>query len=283
MCLRIREWLFRALPKRLLTRLTGRILRHPASRMLIPVFAGWYRIDLHEAEKPWRAYASLGEFFSRRLPAGRRVAEPDPALVASPVDGVVSETGMIRAGTLLQIKGMPYSVRDLLEDAACADLDGGSYVTIYLAPGDYHRIHAPLTAVATSVVHVGGSLFPVNRAGVSSVRGLFVQNERVISWFVRGSGSFALVKVGSLLVGSVRTTLCEPACLSDRQRRSGSLTHCLKKPVAVRKGEELGWFEFGSTVILIFPPGEVELAVSPGQRVRALETIGRWIRPDAAV
>ncbi len=277
MRLRIREVLLASLPQRLLTDMAGAALRHPASRVCIPLFAKWYGVDLAEAEKPWRAYASLTEFFARRLARGSRKADADAAAIASPVDGRVAAAGEILADTLWQVKGMPYCARELLQDAAGDALTGGSYVTIYLAPGDYHRIHAPLAAVLRSVRHIGGTLFPVNPGGVRSVRKLFARNERVVSWFARDGGSFALVKVGSLLVGSVRLTLCETSAPPRRSRLPGGGTSRLAAPVAVAKGDELGWFEFGSTVILVFPPGAARIDVTAGQRLRALETIGRWL------
>lgn len=264
-----------ALPKRALTTVAGHFLRSRQSRLLIRGFARAYGISLAECELSWRDYPSLAAFFARRLRTGLRMLEGDDADIACPVDGVISQIGTIEQGSALQVKGHPYAVSALLAQSAQI-FEGGQYVTIYLSPSDYHRIHAPLRGVVQRAVHVPGTLFPVNRLGSQTIAGLFTKNERVVTWLAAGTRVLALAAVGSFVVGSVR--LCDALAPDERrQRHAGAAVDLMRKPVTVLRGEELGWFEFGSTVVLLFAPQQARLCIMPGQRVKALAKIGRWL------
>lgn len=274
-----------ALPKRALTLAAGRLLRSRLSRLWIPLFARKYGICLEECERDWRQYDTLASFFSRRLRPGLRgLAESDDTVLVSPVDGIIAACGRITDDTLVQAKGRHYSLRALLTDRG-SEFVGGQYVTVYLSPGDYHRIHAPTSGAIVRAVHVAGTLFPVNQWGAQSIAGLFTRNERVVCWIRRHAGTVALVSVGSLIVGSV--VLCDKLVTVRKGRsRRGQVRALLDEPVAVSRGEELGWFEFGSTVILVFGQGQVRLDVALGERVRAMQPIGQFVgdlsRADAA-
>ncbi|GAB6933121.1 archaetidylserine decarboxylase [Calditerricola satsumensis] len=273
---RVMLWCLRAVPKRSVSRLAGYLAASPMSRVLIPRFARTYGVNVDEAERPLEAYESLADFFTRRLKPGARPVAPGKDVVVSPVDGRVSQAGSIAEGTLLQAKGVTYRVRELLGSAEkAAAYEGGAFVTLYLSPRDYHRIHMPVSGWITEYCYVPGTLFPVNPFGVRCVDGLFAKNERLITYIRTDWGEVAVVKVGATMVGSVCVTYDETVRTNVRR---GKLTcRVLEVPHYAEKGEELGYFTFGSTVIVLFPRGTVRLRddLCPGQAVRMGEPIGR--------
>ena len=264
------------LPKRLLTQTAGHFLRSSASKALIPVFMRVYGIAESQADRPWRAYGSLAEFFARKLPPGSRNFSVQEGDIVAPADGVIVELGRVETGRAVQIKGISYSIAALLADADASLFEHGTYVVIYLSPRNYHRIHAPIAAVIRRIIHVPGTLYPVNRLGSTQIPGLYTKNERTISWFARDDGAFALVKIGSTFVGSVKLA-SRLQCQTVNHRARGEAQMILPREVAVAQGEELAWFEFGSTVVLIFREGQAELAVAKGDIVQALQPIGKWL------
>jgi phosphatidylserine decarboxylase len=265
------------MPKYALTAVAGRIARHRWSRYIIPWYIRHYRVDVSDAEREVEGYPCLLDFFCRRLQAGARPLEEG---VVSPVDGTVSQLGRIERGRLLQAKGATYSIEALLADPALAQhFQQGDYITLYLSPSDYHRIHMPLSGVITSWRYVPGSLFPVNRAGVRHIQGLFTRNERLITLVQTPHGRFAMVKIGATMVGTVRTPY-GPAYQGPRARyRRGPLSGQVR--IRVEKGEEVGYFAFGSTVIVVFERGMIDgFCVREGQTVRMGQRIAGLRRTD---
>lgn len=270
--------LVRAAPRHALSRAAGRLGRCPAPRwILTPVLAAYaraYGADLGEAERPIGAYATFLDFFTRRLKPGARPLPEDPRAIASPADGRVQAAGRIHAGTLLQAKGVRYRVADLLGDAgAAAALAGGEYLVVYLAPGDYHRFHWPLDGTFDVLIHLPGDLWPVNERAVDAVPGLFARNERVVLLGRTAHGApFAFVAIGALNVGSIRLAVApvrtnRVECGRPRRRR---LTGARG-----RRGDELGWFEFGSSLALLLGPGAgTLLPFAAGTRLRAGQPVG---------
>ncbi len=269
----------RLLPKNALSRLAGALTRWRAPGWLLgpamAAFARKYGVDLTECP-PLGGYATFGQFFARPLLSGRRPVAPGDGVLVSPVDGVVSEAGLAAAGRLVQAKGIEYPAAALLGDEALARrFEGGAYLTIYLSPRDYHRIHFPLGGQVAGWRYLPGRLWPVNPASVRTVAGLFAVNERLVTVQETPAGACALVAVGATVVGRVRA-------LYDRQVPVTNLRGALPQgrdyptPIAVVKGQELGAFEMGSTVILLFEPGRVRLdpAVAAGVRVRMGERLG---------
>lgn len=249
--------LFYLLPKHALSRAVGRWARSPISRFAIPLFIRRFQINLEEAEKPWQDYPNLLEFFIRKLKPDARPVDPSPDTVISPVDGVISQLGEITDGTLIQAKGITYRLEELLggDKEQAALFEGGKFVTIYLSPRDYHRIHAPADGEVAHVSYIPGKLFPVNDFGVRAVPRLFVRNERLISFMRTSMGMIAVVKVGATNVGSIRLNF-DPKV--STRTAEGRLTKAYEPPLPLSKGQEMGRFEFGSTVILLFEPGRVE-------------------------
>ncbi len=269
----------RLLPKNALSRLAGVITgwRAPAPLRLAAMraFAGRYRIDL--AECPGlESYRTFGEFFARPLRPGLRPVAPGDRVAVSPVDGVVSETGAAAAGRLVQAKGIDYSAATLLGDAALARrFEGGPYLTIYLSPRDYHRIHFPLGGRVTGYRYMPGRLWPVNPASVRNVPGLFGVNERLVTVLDTPAGACALVAVGATVVGRVRA-FYDPSVPPTNRAWARAQARDYETPVPVEKGQELGAFEMGSTVILLFERGRVRLEarLTAGARVKVGERIG---------
>jgi len=279
-----------SLPHHPLSRLVLRLtrVRAPAVKnTLIRAFVRGYDLDLREAVQPDPlAYASFNEFFTRALqPAARPIAREADAL-ASPVDGTVSQAGPIAAGRLLQAKGRYYDVETLLSGAAprwAEHFRDGEFATLYLAPYNYHRIHMPCDGTLREAWYVPGRLFSVNTQAAASIAGLFVRNERVVLLFDGPMGPFALVFVGALFVGSM-TTVFHGDVAPRRPRSATRLPDVPAAAATLARGAEVGRFNMGSTVILLYGRDRVawDAALESGRRVRMGEAIGRWRGPSGA-
>ena len=244
------------------------------TRGIIPRFIRKYGVDMSEAARPDPAdYACFNDFFTRALREGARPLADAPFV--SPVDGTVIDCVQLDGDTLLQVKGHPYSARALVGgDAALVDLfDGGEAISIYLSPKDYHRIHMPCAGRLRRMVHVPGSLYSVNPATVAGVPGLFARNERVVCLFDSDFGPFVLTLVGAMVVGSMQTVwhgLINPP-------RSGTLREWRydDQDIRLARGEEMGRFLLGSTVVMLFPKGVLRPRIDwlPGRSVRVGEAM----------
>jgi phosphatidylserine decarboxylase len=266
------------LPQRLLSLIVGWVA---GSRIgvvrsgLIRAFLGRYAVDLAEAADPDPArYASFNDFFTRRLRAGARRFEAATGAALCPADGLVSEAGRIAGDTLMQAKGIGYSTAALLggDAALAAEFAGGDFATIYLAPHNYHRVHMPLAGTLRIARHVPGDLFSVNAATAASVPGLFVRNERIACVFDTAAGPMAVVLVGALFVGSMSLAWCGRVGGDGRRIRDLPAHDPL---IALDRGAELGWFNMGSTVVLLLGPQGPALTegMVAGRAVRVGEPI----------
>jgi phosphatidylserine decarboxylase len=269
----------RLLPKNALSRAVGALTRWqapPSVRLAaMKAFARRYGIDLSESPD-LEVYRSFGEFFARPLRPGLRPIAPGESVVVSPVDGAVSEAGTAAGGRLVQAKGIEYGLAALLADEELAGLlQGGVYTTLYLSPRDYHRIHFPLGGAVTGWRYVPGMLWPVNAASVRTVPGLFAANERLVTVLATPLGRCAVIAVGATVVGRVRAYY-DPSVPHTNSPRAPPRRRDYDTPIPVEKGQELGAFEMGSTVILVFEPGRVRLdeRLASGARVRVGELIG---------
>ena len=276
------------LPQVFLSRLIGSIARSELAWIRRPLIGGFmdgFKPDLRDAVQPNPlAYPSFNAFFTRALRADARPQATDLRAITSPVDGQISALGSIEAGQLVQAKGHTFTLRALLasNDALVAGLSDGLFMTIYLAPFNYHRIHMALAGQLTSARYVPGRLFSVNHATASMVPGLFARNERVILEFAGVLGPYALVMVGALFVGSMGT-VWHGDIPPQRRRRHGSGYLPLPLPLdpphhpaALVRGAELGRFNMGSTVILLLPPHTCawDPALQPGTALRVGQAIG---------
>ncbi|AVS86693.1 phosphatidylserine decarboxylase [Paracidovorax avenae] len=272
------------LPKRALTSLAGRFASARAgtrTTAAIRRFVARYKVDMSEAENPDIAsYATFNDFFTRALRPGARPIADAPAVC--PVDGAVSQFGRIDRDQIFQAKGHRYSTTALLGGDAqeAARFADGSFATIYLSPRDYHRIHMPCDGRLRRMIYVPGALFSVNPLTARGVPGLFARNERVVCLFDTPLGSMALVLVGATIVGSMATvwhgTVNPPRTAGLRQ-----WTYDDGPDALLRKGEEMGRFMLGSTVVLLFEPGALRFAGTwePARAVRLGEPMG--LPPEA--
>jgi phosphatidylserine decarboxylase len=262
------------LPQHALSRVVGALARSRIGflrRALIGAFLRNYPVDLAEAARSDPAdYESFNDFFTRRLRAGARPADPDPRAVLCPVDGVVSQAGRIDGATLLQAKGIRYPAAALLggDAATAAEFDGGEFATLYLAPHNYHRIHMPFAGTLRAARFVPGDLFSVNAATAAAVPALFTRNERIACVFDTQAGPMAVVLVGALFVGSM--SLAWAGAVRPRDRRGVTALPARDPFIALDRGAELGWFNMGSTVIVLFAPRGPSLVdgLSPGSAVQ---------------
>jgi phosphatidylserine decarboxylase len=245
------------LPKDLISAVMYRAARSKRrwiARPLIRWFAGTQRIDLAEAEQAdLEHYPTFNAFFTRALRAGARVIEGGADTVVSPADGTLSEFGALDADTLLQAKGRGYSLAALLgESGARVDaLLGGSYCTVYLSPRDYHRVHAPLDAALTRTRYIPGRRFSVSLATAASIDRVFCRNERAVCWFDTKWGPMVVVLVGALNVSSISTF--------SRGEIASGVPQLWEEPAPLRvaRGAEIGRFNLGSTVVVLFARGAV--------------------------
>ena len=256
------------LPKQALTQLAGRLAASNAGSLTTAVirwFIGRYDVDMSEAAEPNPVcYPTFNEFFTRALRDGARpLAEAD---FVCPVDGAISQFGRIECDQIFQAKGHRYSTAALLggdSERAAAFVDG-DFATLYLSPRDYHRIHMPVAGRLRQMLHVPGELFSVNPATARGVAGLFARNERVVCLFDADFGPFVLTLVGATIVGSMATvwhgTVNPP--------RSGEIRSWTyddhDRRIELAKGEEMGRFMLGSTVVMLFPRNT--LAFNPDWR-----------------
>jgi phosphatidylserine decarboxylase len=239
---------------------------------LVRAYAHLFGADLAEAALPPEAYPSFGAFFTRRLREGARPIDTAPGVVVAPADAALSSIGRLPAdGRLEQIKGRAYTIEALLGSAADAvSFREGVYATLYLSPGMYHRVHAPVEGRITAWRYVPGRLFPVNPLGVRCVPGLYTRNERV-ALFIEAEPRVALVLVGAANVG--RVSLAFTDLVTHAGARAGRIVP--NAPVAVRRGDEVGVFNLGSTVVLLAADPALVAPVPAGGRVRVGQALWR--------
>ncbi len=251
------------LPHRFLSSLARRLAYSTSpgtSRWLIDTVTKKFNVDLGEAANPDpRSYPSFNAFFTRALKPGARVADADPRALLMPADGHISQCGPIEDGRIFQAKGQSFTAAELLGDAAAAEpFRNGLFATVYLSPRDYHRVHMPWTGTLRETVHVPGRLFSVGTDAVANVPRLFARNERLVCHFDTDFGPMVSVMVGALLVSGVETVWSGeeiPAYGTAITRKDYR-----GKGITLERFAEMARFNYGSTVIVLLPPGVAEMA-----------------------
>jgi phosphatidylserine decarboxylase len=247
-------------------------------------FASFYGIDASEAERPLEEYASVNDFFTRRLRPGARPIDPLANSVVSPADGTVIECGLATEGQLIQAKGVPFELDELLSDGEAAGrLKGGAYLITYLSPRDYHRVHAPVQGSVTGWHHVPGTLFPVGEKSVAREPRLFVSNERLITLIESSAGLCAVIMVAAVGVGHITAAYDPEIATHGRSFVRAGIRHMrydVPRPVA--KGGEMGTFHMGSTTIVVFEAGRIGLgSFVAGQTTKMGQVIGHMLSVGA--
>ncbi len=270
------------LPRHWLTALVYRVAHIKNARVknfLITRFVPLYDVDVDEIKLDVPDdFATFNDFFTRELKDGAREFDGNANAIISPADGTVSVAGSLQADSLFQAKGIDYSLDELLatDIGESSSYINGRFVTIYLAPYNYHRVHAPFDAELLAARYVPGDLFSVNKATVSNVAGLFRRNERLVLHFRTAHGPAILVLVGALNVGSISTLWSGEI----RPRKTGIVDaiDISRHDTSVQKGDLLGWFNMGSTVILLLPDGVCEWHndFDAGDTLRMGESIGAF-------
>lgn len=268
------------LPHRLLSSLARRLAfsGHPGlSRWLIDTVARRFQVDLSEAADPDpRSYPTFNAFFTRGLKPGARVPDPDPLALLMPADGRISQCGTIGSGKergrIFQAKGQSFTTAELLGDDEAADaFDGGLFATVYLSPRDYHRVHMPWAGRLRETVHVPGRLFSVGPDAVRGVPRLFARNERLVCHFDTDFGPMASVMVGALLVSGVETVWSGEEI--PRYGDTITVKDYRGEDVVLERFEEMARFNYGSTVIILLPPGVAKL--EPGLQAESAVRLGQ--------
>ena len=269
------------LPHHLLSRAVGLLAECRTGwlrKLLIRLFISHYKVDMSEAaETDYRRYACFNDFFTRALRDDARTIDAGNT-VACPADGAVSAAGAIKGDLLFQAKGHSYTLGALLggDSKMAGTFHNGTFATIYLSPKDYHRVHIPLAGKLKKLTYIPGALFSVNNTTEENIPGLFARNERLVSIWETEQGTMAVILVGAMIVAGIETSW------------SGQIVPAPKKPldiyspdetVELGKGDELGRFKLGSTVILLFEENRVQLdqqksqagcAVKMGERIAEL-------------
>lgn len=252
------------LPQHAISRLVHRVARAqkiPGLRPTMRWFVRRYGVRMDEAAEPnLDAYPHFNSFFTRALRPGVRPLPDDPLQPCCPVDGYVSQVGKIRNGRLFQAKGQLFSLQELLggSEERAAPFQDGDFATLYLSPGDYHRIHMPLAGQLQEMIHVPGRLFSVAPICVRDIPRLFARNERVACLFETDLGPMAVVLVGAINVGSIETVWAgEVTPPRGRQIVATRYAQTGAQAVSLERGAELGRFNLGSTVIILFGAGRV--------------------------
>ena len=267
---RERSWLklLKILPKNAISRIIGRLaqanLPAPVLNWWIRRFIQHYEIEMTEVAS--QRFASFNEFFTRPLRHECRPIDANPAQVTAPVDGIIASFGTIDHGTLVQAKGIDYSLAALVVAEEYRRIfANGYYLTFYLSPRHYHRIHTPVGGTIEELYYIPGTLYPVNRMAVDHISALFTLNERLLTIVANSMvGRVAIIKVGAMIVGKIKVVY-------DRveSNKRPTIIHNKYASLPIAKGAELGRFQMGSTVILLFEPGSIELAdLAIGQEVK---------------
>lgn len=279
------------LPQQLVSRLIGRFASCRigwVKNAFIRWFAARYQVDMSEAAEPdLQAYADFNSFFTRALTQGARQVDADPLSIACPADGAISQAGRIDHDRIFQAKGRSFSVQALLggDEALASEFHHGQFATVYLSPRDYHRVHMPLSGTLRRMVYVPGKLFSVNTMTSEHVDALFARNERLVCIFDTEHGPMALVLVGAMIVAGIDTVWSGHVCPSGRSQVTTDYAS-EAVPRHFLKGEEMGRFKLGSTVVALFAQDRVQLeagltagaVVRMGQRMGSVKNPGEPLK-----
>jgi len=268
-------------PQHLLSRLVGTIADSKTpwvKNLFIRWFAKKYQINMSEAREEIPSnYPSFNAFFTRELKADARPIDQTELSIVSPADGAISQLGDIEHGRIFQAKGRGYGLSTLLggDQIRAEQFINGSFATIYLSPRDYHRVHMPVTGTLTHTTYIPGDLFSVNQTTAEGVDQLFARNERLVAYFDTEYGPMAMVLVGAMIVAGIETVWSGQEAPRLKKPIHTPFNNQCSSPITLEKGEEMGRFKLGSTVILLFGEDRISwesslAATSPVQLGRVI-------------
>jgi phosphatidylserine decarboxylase len=272
---------FRLIPKGLISRLAGYLSRvHFPSFFLnyiINKYCKSYGVNTDEINYPDRGFRNFDRFFTRTLKKGVHIIDGHKDSVVSPVDARVDQFGTINNNSIIQAKGIDYGVHDLVPSDMADEFINGSFITLYLSPADYHRIHSPVSGNITGCHYIPGTLFPVRDFIVNGIKGVFTKNERVITYINNRKGLTAVCKVGAMNVGRISLSYSDIVTNKFIKRQREYYFSGDKQPF-IEKGAELGIFHIGSTVIVLFQEGMIRFQdIETGRGLRLGQKIGSYI------
>ncbi len=272
------------LPKNLLSRIVGKLVEikwpAPMALFLVKGFAKLFGVKLHEVKEPLESFQSIQSFFIRELKDGVRFFPDAPGVLGSPCDGTWGMSGRVENGQMLQIKGRPYSLEKLLGGEVVVEgLEGATFSTLYLSPKDYHRFHAPMDLCIQRAWYLPGYLWPVNGAAVRGVEELFAVNERIVievSSPAKPDAKMWIVAVGATNVGKIVLGFTD--LTSNKPQRKQEMQEWHEEPIPLKKGDYLGHFCFGSTLVLVMAPELGSLSPQPmGNVLKLGDTMGKLL------
>lgn len=269
---------FKILPKGFISRVFGYTSLIPVPQGLMKKIIAWYSVkygvNLGEAEIPAEGFKNLNKFFTRTLKPGARKIDEDKRSVVATTDSRVDQYGDIADDSILQAKGVDYSLRELIPSIEAEKFINGKYITLYLSPGDYHRIHSPVSGKITGFFNIPGKLYTVQTFMVKGFKGLFAVNERLITYIDTDHGAVAVCKIGAINVGKISLSY-DKSVTNKFFRSKNEHIYDENKMPSVKKGDEIGIFNLGSTVIILFEKGMMEfIDLEYGQKVKMGEKIG---------
>ncbi|MBN2403280.1 MAG: phosphatidylserine decarboxylase [Spirochaetes bacterium] len=274
-------YIFKIIPKGFISRIFGYITQipFPASfvNFTIKHYCNLYNVNQNEIYYPEAGFRTFNQFFTRQLKPGIHKIDAKPDSVVSPVDARIDEFGNINQYSIIQAKGIEYSIKDLIPSEMAYEFTDGSFITLYLSPADYHRIHSPANGKIIGYFAIPGKLFTVQEFMVNGLSGLFTKNERVISYIKDNKRLLALCKIGAMNVGRITLSYTDIETNQWFRSKKEFFYSNSKKP-AVKKGEEIGIFHLGSTIILLFQKNTIKFnKIKKGQTVRVGQKIASFL------
>ena len=268
------------LPKSFISRIFGYIALIPLPLVFMNSLIRWYSkkfgVSIEEAVIPEKGFKNLNSFFTRKLKEGVLIVDKDEKSVVATTDSRIDEFGDITEDVIIQAKGLDYSLRDLIPSVMAESFIDGKFITLYLSPGDYHRIHSPVSGKITGFYNIPGKLYSVQESVVKSLKGLFVVNERLVTYIETGKGMTAVCKIGALNVGKISIPY-DNAVTNKFLRKRNEVIYPEGEEPEIKKGEEIGVFNMGSTVIILFEKGMIDFqSLKRGEKVRVGQVIGYY-------
>ena len=271
-------FLFKITPTCILSRLFGLITRIPVSQKILAPVIEWYcekfEVNMKEYSIPKNGYRTFDEFFTRKLKPKARPIATCPKIVTSPVDALIYEFGKIDNTSIIQAKGIDFSINDLVPSATANNFHNGMFITLYLSPGDYHRIHSPVAGKIIGYFNIPGRLFTVQEYMVNQLKGLFSKNERLISYIQTAKSLIAVCKIGAMNVGRISINHADIVTNKTFRKKEENF-YDNDKIKNVKAGDEIGMFHLGSTIILLFPKNSIKFTgIKAGKKVKMGQKIG---------